>query len=140
MRLTSDHVALSLRPEPDLGPDPTRPQHTEEELDDIAGRFDAECGGDPFWVFAYGSLIWKPGFESIEHRRATAHGWHRAFCLKMIRFRGTPDKPGLMLALARGGRCHGMRGISLQDRQAPRRVRHPRPQSVAAAGAGGAGD
>jgi cation transport protein ChaC len=108
MRLTPDHVALSLRPEPDLGPDPTRPQHTEEELDDIAGRFDAECGGDPFWVFAYGSLIWKPGFESIEHRRATAHGWHRAFCLKMIRFRGTPDKPGLMLALARGGRCHGV--------------------------------
>ncbi len=74
MRLTPDHVALSIRPEPDLGPDPSRPWHTEEELDALARRYDAECGSDPFWVFAYGSLIWKPGFDSVEHRRAVAHG------------------------------------------------------------------
>ena len=61
------------------------------------------------WVFAYGSLIWKPAFEFVESRAALAHGWHRAFCLGWDRFfRGSPDRPGLMLALDRGGQCKGV--------------------------------
>ena len=64
---------------------------------------------DDFWVFADGSLIWNPGFSFTEARPARAHGWHRKFCLGwMTRFRGSPDHPGLMMALDRGGSCEGM--------------------------------
>jgi cation transport protein ChaC len=51
------------------------------------------------WVFGYGSLIWRPGFEFVERRRAAARGWRRSFCLRSIRYRGTPERPGLVLAL-----------------------------------------
>jgi glutathione-specific gamma-glutamylcyclotransferase len=61
-----------------------------------------------FWVFAYGSLIWKPEFAAVEERIAHAYGWHRAFALKMTRWRGSPERPGLMLALDRGGACKGI--------------------------------
>jgi cation transport protein ChaC len=53
-------------------------------------------------------LIWKPEFTSLEHRRATAFGWHRSFCMKLERFRGTLEQPGLMMTLDRGGCCHGV--------------------------------
>jgi cation transport protein ChaC len=61
------------------------------------------------WLFAYGSLIWKPACDSIEQRIAVARGWHRAFCLGWDRwFRGCDDRPGLMLSLDRGGQCEGV--------------------------------
>ncbi len=61
------------------------------------------------WVFAYGSLIWNPGFAFVEQRPARAHGWHRSFCLGWdMWFRGCVERPGLMLALDRGGRCSGV--------------------------------
>jgi cation transport protein ChaC len=68
----------------------------------------AQNAGRPFWVFAYGSLIWKPAFEHVEHRRVTAWGWRRAFCLEIESWRATPEEPGLMLALVTGGCCAGM--------------------------------
>ena len=117
MRLTPELVALSIRPEPDYGAEPGLTLLTDEELRASARRFDAECGSDPFWVFAYGSLIWRPEFRSVEHVRATAYGWHRAFSLKMQSWRGSPEQPGLMMALARGGRCDGIAyRLSAQDR------------------------
>jgi cation transport protein ChaC len=61
-----------------------------------------------FWVFAYGSLIWKPAFPAVEQRIATVPGWHRAFALKLTRWRGTPQRPGLMLTLDSGGSCRGI--------------------------------
>lgn len=61
-----------------------------------------------FWIFAYGSLIWDPGFPFAEARPATLKGYHRAFCLFSTRYRGTPDKPGLVLGLDRGGTCRGI--------------------------------
>jgi cation transport protein ChaC len=61
-----------------------------------------------FLVFAYGSLIWKPEFAAVEERIAHAYGWHRAFALKITRWRGSPERPGLMLALDRGGACKGI--------------------------------
>lgn len=64
-------------------------------------------GGD-LWVFGYGSLIWKPEFEVAESRVGTVRGWHRRFCLLQRRFRGTPERPGLVLALDRGGICRGV--------------------------------
>ena len=61
------------------------------------------------WVFAYGSLIWKPCFDHVEQRIARAEGWHRSFCLGWDRrFRGSPERPGLMMALDEGGECEGV--------------------------------
>ncbi len=53
----------------------------------------------PLWVFGYGSLIWNPGFPFAERRPARLRGFRRAFCLRSIRYRGTPEAPGLVLAL-----------------------------------------
>lgn len=64
--------------------------------------------GDDLWLFAYGSLIWNPCFEFVEQRDALAVGWHRSFCLGWDDwFRGCVARPGLMLALDRGGSCKG---------------------------------
>lgn len=60
------------------------------------------------WVFAYGSLIWDPGFLFDEVRTGTVNGFHRSFCLHSELGRGTPDKPGLMAGLDRGGECTGL--------------------------------
>ena len=62
----------------------------------------------PTRLFAYGSLIWKPEIEHVGEQLGIARGWHRAFCLRMTRFRGTPEQPGLMMALDRGGQCRGV--------------------------------
>lgn len=59
------------------------------------------------WLFAYGSLIWNPAIAFTERRFARIHGWHRAFCLSTIAGRGTPEQPGLVLGLDRGGACAG---------------------------------
>jgi glutathione-specific gamma-glutamylcyclotransferase len=68
--------------------------------------------GDPLvisdWVFAYGSLIWDPGFDFEDATLASVHGYHRAFCIRSTRFRGTPEEPGVVLGLDRGGSCIGM--------------------------------
>lgn len=108
MALTARHVALTLRPEPDHGPEPGWTPMQDDELWSIAHRLDAEAGEAPLWLFAYGSLIWKPDFEAIEQRRASAFGWHRSFCLQIRSWRGSPAQPGLMMALERGGRCDGV--------------------------------
>lgn len=55
--------------------------------------------GSGFWVFGYGSLMWKPGFDYAEKRMARLRGYRRRFCLKSIRYRGTEDCPGLVLGL-----------------------------------------
>ncbi len=60
------------------------------------------------WVFGYGSLMWRPGFPYRERRHAHLHGYHRSLCVFSHVHRGTPEKPGLVLGLDRGGRCHGM--------------------------------
>jgi glutathione-specific gamma-glutamylcyclotransferase len=60
------------------------------------------------WVFGYGSLMWDAGFRHAEARPALLHGYHRAFCVYSHRFRGTQDKPGLVLGLSPGGSCRGM--------------------------------
>ena len=60
------------------------------------------------WIFAYGSLMWDPGFPYCEAEPATLRGHHRSFCVYSHRHRGTPERPGLVLGLDRGGTCKGI--------------------------------
>ncbi len=62
----------------------------------------------PEWVFGYGSLMWNPGFPYVERHPATLEGYHRAFCIYSRHHRGTPEQPGLVLGLDRGGQCRGV--------------------------------
>jgi cation transport protein ChaC len=65
-------------------------------------------GHDDVWVFGYASLIWRPEFEAAEQRPAIVHGWHRALEMRSRVNRGTPECPGLVFALVRGGSCRGI--------------------------------
>lgn len=65
-------------------------------------------GAGDLWIFGYGSLIWRPGFEFAEQRRAKVHGWHRALKMWSRINRGTALRPGLVFALLSGGSCQGM--------------------------------
>lgn len=60
------------------------------------------------WVFGYGSLIWRPGFDYLRAVPALLKGAHRSLCIYSHRHRGTPEQPGLVFGLVRGGSCRGM--------------------------------
>ncbi len=91
-----------------------------EKHPEARGRSDAEMAalleqilaqhqpGEDLWIFGYGSLIWNPAFNYKEKCCALLRGWRRRFCLKLYMGRGTPETPGLMLALDRGGACRGV--------------------------------
>jgi len=61
-----------------------------------------------FWVFGYGSLMWNPGFAHVETQRATLKGYRRALCVWSWVYRGTEQRPGLVMGLDRGGSCIGL--------------------------------
>lgn len=60
------------------------------------------------WVFAYGSLIWNPEFDFDASVLGTVFGYHRNFCIRSTKYRGTPSEPGVVLGLAKGGSCVGV--------------------------------
>lgn len=77
----------------------------EADLDSTLSRHRPDAD---VWLFGYGSLMWNPAIEFVERRAGAVNGWHRRFCLWLHMGRGTPENPGLMLALDRGGRCAGL--------------------------------
>ena len=68
----------------------------------------AKPKGAGWWVFGYGSLLWNPLFPVAESKVATLRGLHRRFCIRSMASRGTPETPGLVLGLDRGGSCRGL--------------------------------
>ena len=109
MRLTAELVA---RVAPYTGE--YRPQANVKTPDEVYDKLadDVMMARPPsgeLWVFAFGSLMWKPAPEFGQQRPGVVRGWHRAFCLGLDRaYRGNPTNPGLMLSLDRGGQCRGM--------------------------------
>jgi len=90
-------------------------------------------GESDLWVFGYASLIWRPEFESVEHRDARVHGWHRALEMASRINRGTPECPGLVFALVPGGSCRGVVYRIARDRvdaELPRLWEREMPNSV----------
>ena len=108
--LSGDHIARVHRTVPDAGPPPGVRQQTDADHAGWAARtFASHPAPDrPTQLFAYGSLIWKPEIAHAAAEVGVARGWHRAFCLRTHRFRGTAEQPGLMMALDRGGQCNGV--------------------------------
>lgn len=108
LHLTADLVARTLRTVEEEGPEPRWTPISSDQLDGLVQRIETEARGEEIWVFAYGSLMWNPGFEIAATDDAVAFGWHRAFSLRIERLRATSDAPGLMLALQQGGSCSGL--------------------------------
>jgi glutathione-specific gamma-glutamylcyclotransferase len=108
MALGPAHLAKVAREVPRVEYASNLTRITDDEMIVIAERLAKQVDGGPFWLFAYGSLIWKPDFEYVEARRGLVHGWRRSFCLPIRNWRATPEQPGLMLALQQGGACSGI--------------------------------
>ncbi|MGH6886142.1 MAG: gamma-glutamylcyclotransferase [Geminicoccales bacterium] len=107
MHLTRELIERIPRTDRDPGPTPSYLTDAERAAS-LAATLAHPRARQPVWVFAYGSLIWKPGFPFAERRIGTLYGYHRQFCLLIKRFRGSPEVPGLMLGLERGGICRGV--------------------------------
>lgn len=109
MALTPELVARTHRMVEDTGPEHGVAYHADEDYEAwVRSILEQREPHAPVWLFAYGSLIWKPEIEHVEERAGTARGWHRSFCLRQTRWRGTKEQPGLMMALDRGGQCRGV--------------------------------
>jgi len=96
------HLNVVYPPSLDLGP-----QLTHDQLVHSLHATMARHKGGAVWLFAYGSLIWRPECSAVERRRARVHGYHRGLYLWSHEHRGTPECPGLVFGLDRGGSCSG---------------------------------
>lgn len=108
MALTEELVARTLRPVEDAGPTPGMVHMMDADYERVLGEVLAAAPAGPLKLFAYGSLLWNPVGEIRGGERAVATGWHRSFCFTVKRYRGSVERPGLMMALDRGGQCQGM--------------------------------
>ncbi len=89
-------------------PDAARPLSEAQLLDSLERALSPWKAGTPFWIFAYGSLMWNPNFAWDARHVATVRGYHRSFRVWSRINRGTPDNPGLVLTLECGGSCRGL--------------------------------
>ncbi len=80
-------------------------EQVQADLDAALARHPAD---EDVWLFGYGSLMWNPALHFVERRGGVVRGWHRRYCLWLHAGRGSPENPGLMLALDRGGSCAGV--------------------------------
>lgn len=110
LKLTRDSIldgTLHASAKATLGPN-VRFMSPEERAHSIKTMLASAPRPERVWIFGFGSLIWNPAFHFVERRTARIHGFHRQFCLWARAGRGSPQRPGLMLALERGGSCHGV--------------------------------
>lgn len=84
------------------------PYTPEQRRESLRAMLAQHRPGAPVWVFGYGSLMWNPAFLYAERRSGLVHGYHRSYCMWTAGGRGTPELPGLMLALDYGGSCRGI--------------------------------
>jgi cation transport protein ChaC len=122
-RLSAELVALCERPEPRQGPEPGVSYFSDEDYQAAASNLLDEAEVGPIWVFAYGSLLWRPAFDSEDSRVAEVQGWRRDFCMEIRRWRGSPEQAGLMMGLRKGGACTGVVMQLAQDDRLPQLVR-----------------
>ncbi|MCB1516506.1 MAG: gamma-glutamylcyclotransferase [Hyphomicrobiaceae bacterium] len=111
LRLTRELVCKIPATIPDPGPiaEIADLQSSEVQAQTLQHVLQSRPDPSAFWIFAFGSLMWKPDFDYVEQRRARVEGWQRSFCLGPdTRYRGNPDKPGIMLSLEPGGSCEGV--------------------------------
>ena len=109
LSLTPELVARVHRDIEDPGPLPEYEHLTDDDYDAMVraiARDDRAQGG--LDLFACGSLIWKPCVRIESQAPALLRGWHRRYCIYLRRWRGTRERPGLMMALDRGGACRGV--------------------------------
>ena len=106
--MTSSAQSARVSLEADAGEaDAGRPAGDFESREGRAAAAGPAPHGD-LWVFGYGSLMWRPGFAYGFHGKAILRGWRRSLCVYSHVYRGSPEKPGLVLGLDRGGACAGV--------------------------------
>jgi cation transport protein ChaC len=108
MRLTRELAALCHRDVPERPIPDAYDYYNQASYERAVDGILAQRPHGPFWIFAYGSLMWKPEVETSQARRGMAHGWHRAFSLHINNYRATPEQLGYMMCLDRGGNCDGL--------------------------------
>jgi cation transport protein ChaC len=104
-RLCDAELVAALRADPPPGLRCRSEAELEATLDEALSAHEPALD---LHVFGYGSLMWNPAMDVLASSVALVPGWHRRFCLRMLFGRGTPEAPGAMLALDRGGSCRGV--------------------------------
>lgn len=104
-RLAQGTLLAALRAAPPAGVRILSDAELQASLDDALRQHDPAAD---LHVFGYGSLMWNPALDTVHACVARVPGWHRRYCLKLLLGRGTAEDPGAMLALDRGGSCHGL--------------------------------